>query len=537
MITIALILFGWLVLLLANALFVGDMVDAAHAGNHEWTTLNEAIATRAEVNPLWEKASHVQWVARTLLTRAGVLWMFACFIGLAVYLRRPLRNRLQHYFREPDSAFNLAIFRIVVFGKLVLNNSSHDEFVQHVGLPDVLLHPPSGLGPILSHLLPTAETAPVIGIAWYVATVAATLGLFTRFSTIASLLISLYVLGIPQLYGKVNHMHHLIWFAALAASTRCGDVLSVDAWIRRRREAPAPSRAYGLPLRFAWILLGLVYFFPGVWKLWTGGVDWIFSDHLRNQIWHQWSTFSNWTPIIDPTGSSLLTKMGGLSVIVFEMGFVFMMFSPRTRLIAVLAGLVFHLMNLLTLNIGFFSLMAVYVVLFDWSGILARLGVRSNALGIGVTGGRPGGGTILPPAIMGVILIVPTTWFGITGNNYGWPFACYPKFAYPMFVPERQVIDVELRLPDGTRESSTFLTERSRLRGPRWHGMTKKALNTRDDTLRAERLEALRQLAAGDPPPGAEIIFLKSIYSTKPEDRGNPPLRREEISRISIPGP
>ena len=45
-ITIALILFGWLVLLLANAFFIGDMVDAAHAGNHQWTTLNEAIATR-----------------------------------------------------------------------------------------------------------------------------------------------------------------------------------------------------------------------------------------------------------------------------------------------------------------------------------------------------------------------------------------------------------------------------------------------------------------------------------------------------------
>ncbi|MCH2160382.1 MAG: hypothetical protein MK085_00765, partial [Phycisphaerales bacterium] len=279
-ITIGLTLAGWLVLLLADILFIGDMVSTAHAGNHGWSWLNDAIAVRAEANPLWEEPEHVQWVARTLLTRVGVLWMFACLAGMAWFRRRGLRDRLDHYFRETDSAFNLSIFRIVVFGMLLLNSSSHDEFVQHVGLPDVLLHPPAGLGPILSHLLPTAETAPFIGMAWFVATVAATLGLFTRFSTIASLLLSLYVLGIPQLYGKVNHMHHLIWFAALAASTRCGDVLSLDAWIRRRPEAPAQARCYGLPLRVSWLLLGLVYFFPGLWKLWTGGVDWIFSDHL-----------------------------------------------------------------------------------------------------------------------------------------------------------------------------------------------------------------------------------------------------------------
>ena len=537
-VTVMLILFGWILIGLVESLIIRDMIGQAHRGEHAWVWLNDQISTRMSANPAWEDVSHVEWVARTMMSRLGLVWTGACLLGVAFLNRRTLFIRLKAFFLQPDSALNLAILRVVTFGMIATSTSAREEIVQHTGLPDILLHPISGLGPLLTTMLPSEPSVNYIVIAWATMSVAACFGFLTRFSTIASLLLSLYVMGIPQLYGKVNHMHHLMWFAAIRASSRCGDVFSLDSLIRRRGPAPAPSPIYGLPLRFAWLLLGIVYFFPGIWKIWTGGIDWIWSDHLRNQIWHQWSTFEEWRPLIDPTGWAMLPRLGGLSVIGFELTFILMMFSSRTRMIAAFAGLAFHISNLLVLNIGFFSLMISYIILFNWPAILRSVGIRSIRLGIPARpeeDSRPPRASLLAVAIVGTAVMIPNIHQGIIGNNYGWPFACYPKFGYPMFKPERHVIDVELISPDGQSRDMSFIVGEGRVRNARWHGMTKKALNTRDPELRIRRIEALRRMASGDVPSGSRIRFLRSTYSTDPHDRGSPPIRQVEIGRFMVP--
>ena len=43
----------------------------------------------------------------------------------------------------------------------------------------------------------------------------------------------------------------------------------VAAWKRANRgvtDPPGPSRTYALPIRFVWLLMGLIYFFPGFWN-------------------------------------------------------------------------------------------------------------------------------------------------------------------------------------------------------------------------------------------------------------------------------
>ena len=536
-VTIMLILFGWLLIGLVESLVIRDMIGQAHQGEHAWTWLNTQISTRISANPAWEDVGHVEWVARTMMCRVGVVWTGVCLFGLALRNRRTLFIRLKAFFLQPDFPLNLAILRVLTFG-MIAASTAREGIVQHTGLPDILLHPISGLGPLLTTMLPSEPSVHYIVIAWITLSLAACLGFFTRFTTIASLLLSLYVMGIPQLYGKVNHMHHLMWFAAICASSRCGDVFSLDSLIRKRGPAPGPSPTYGLPLRFAWILLGMVYFFPGIWKIWTGGIDWIWSDHLRNQIWHQWSTFEEWRPLIDPTGWVMLPRLGGMMVIVFELTFVFMMFSPRTRIFAAFAGLAFHFSNLLVLNIGFFSLMISYIILFNWPTILGSIGIRSIRLGIGTQpeeNRRVPFTSLLPVIIIGMAVMIPNLYQGIIGNNYGWPFACYPKFGYPIFKPERQVIDVQLVTPDGQSDVMSFIAGESEDTSSRWHGMTKKALNTKDPELRVKRIEALRQLASGDAPSGSTIRFLRSTYSTDPHDRGNPPIRQVEIGRFMVP--
>ena len=86
---------------------------------------------------------------------------------------------------------------------------------------------------------------------------------------------------------------------------------SLDAWRRRRAGGrgenrgdaggaptlpPARAPEYGVPIRIAWLLLGMVFFFPGLWKLRTAGLGWITGDTLRNQMYWKWAVIPGLTP-------------------------------------------------------------------------------------------------------------------------------------------------------------------------------------------------------------------------------------------------
>jgi uncharacterized membrane protein YphA (DoxX/SURF4 family) len=64
--------------------------------------------------------------------------------------------------------------------------------------------------------------------------------------------------------------------------SRCGDALSIDALLRRRRgHAPAaPGWEYGWPVRAARVSLCLVFLAAGLSKLRHSGLEWVTSDHL-----------------------------------------------------------------------------------------------------------------------------------------------------------------------------------------------------------------------------------------------------------------
>ena len=148
-----------------------------------------------------------------------------------------------------------------------------------------------------------------------------------------------------------------------------------------------------------------------------GGVDWIFSDHLRNQMYHLWSTHEHWRPVIDPSGARWLWAMGGLSVIVFEMAVVVLILFRRTRVMACASGLTFHVANALTLNILFAGLMWCYVALIDWDRLTSRLLPPRTPVRVRQTRRS----SVIIVTLVGLGLIIPNVAMGVLGNNNGWP--------------------------------------------------------------------------------------------------------------------
>ena len=202
------------------------------------------------------------------------------FVVVPLLMRRRAPAFVREFFSTPTEAINLAVFRVILLLYII-----YFFFTQNVlwysRMPPELLFPPPGLGWAAAYLPLGEASVRAASVLFIACCFAGVVGLFTRASLVLGLVSGVYVLGVPQLYGKINHYHHLLWFMAILAVSPCADVLSCDALFAARRRAdrgetapPGASLAYSLPLRFVWLLIGAIYFSSGVWKVWTGGYRW-----------------------------------------------------------------------------------------------------------------------------------------------------------------------------------------------------------------------------------------------------------------------
>jgi len=318
---------------------------------------------------------------RVVIGRALVVALGTALLGAAIVRRRWLIDRARQLFVTARALpVDLAVLRIVAFSMLWFEVERANA-AYYGALPPEFLMPPAGLGWLPRTLPVDPWAAGLVLLLARVSCLAAILGCLTRVSAPMAVLSSAWTLAIPQLYGKLNHDHHVLWFAALLAVSPCADVLAVDAILAARRRAdrgavrpPGPSRAYALPIRIIWVLLGLIYFFPGFWKAWSTGFTWISAENLRQHMFLKWHEFDGWTPLLRIDEMPLLLLLGALGTVVFELSFLALVLSSRLRALAVLGGLCFHNLCGVFLRIPFWSLQASYAALVDWGDVLPRLG-------------------------------------------------------------------------------------------------------------------------------------------------------------------
>ena len=351
-----------------------DVVEAAYGGT-SLEYLDRLVAKDRLKDPDSRTLAYYQERGRHTLERLILLY----FAGLALAALALTRGheRLAAFFGARTSPLNLAVFRIVLFSQVLVFGPRLAIELSH--MPESALVPPPGWSRVLEILPPTPMLVEGLFRLFQLFCLASLLGLFTRAATVGATVLGLYVMGVPQFFGKIDHYHALWWFMLLLAASPSGRALSLDAVLRARSPGEAdtaPGREYALPLRFVWLLIGLIYFFPGFWKFVISGTEWALSDNLKYKMYAKWFELGGWEPLFRLDRYPLLYKGGGLLTMVFEMGFVFALFCRPLRILFILGGVIFYLNNVLFLNIHFTHLMFTYVAFFDWRRLFRRLGAR-----------------------------------------------------------------------------------------------------------------------------------------------------------------
>ncbi len=173
---------------------------------------------------------------------------------------------MREFLHERSSPITLATLRIATFVAIFFSVNVEQTSVM-ASLPPELLRLPTAGGQLLGlfQFSPTAVSwaACILKLICLIGI----LGIASRTTSLLATVLGLYVLGIPECFGKVDHYHHILWISALLSVSPCGDALSVDSLIlgrggfAERLVGPAPDMRYGLPIRFVWLLIGALYFF------------------------------------------------------------------------------------------------------------------------------------------------------------------------------------------------------------------------------------------------------------------------------------
>ncbi|HYJ11117.1 MAG TPA: hypothetical protein VEX18_18975, partial [Polyangiaceae bacterium] len=353
----------------------------------------------------------------TLLgVRIGAVALALIAVGLLLYKRQAVAENLRRFFLEPTAPTNLAILRFVLFGGLARVSVDTSAVFWAAVPPELRFMPPGwrwlhGSLPLNEQLAQGAQYVVVLG------GLCAASGLLTRVTAPITALVAVYLLGVPSFFGKILHMDHaLVLMALVVSASPCGDALSLDRlWLRRRGvPPPGPSTAYTLPIRLSWLLLGTIYLFPGLWKVWNNGDLWLSGERLLWELRDEWGQRSNFNPPMRIDEHPWLLKLLGASTLIFEVGIFFAIFNRYTRIAFAFGAVAFHIGVRAFLGIKFYALVPL-VLLIDFptfgSYKAALAPVRS----------------FVASAAVGCLLLAAQTYVGLAQIDT-WPVALHPKF-------------------------------------------------------------------------------------------------------------
>lgn len=278
--------------------------------------------------------------------------------------------------------------------------------------PEALRFPPPG-----TDWIPLPASQLVFDVALVILVVSAvtlTLGWRSLVSASLASVAMLHVGWATTLTGKVDHQHHLLWVLVLLAASPCANTWAVRPEHRRG--------SHRLPVTAAMLLIGLTYFGAGLQKITDVGVSWAWSDNVRHLATeHAWRHGRE--PLQLLAQSPVASRLAGSAALLFELGFLPMLFFPRIRRRAWPVGLAFHWGTWLTLSIPFVSLQLMYVIFLPWDRDATQ---RALA---GASDVPSGNAATAAQRSLAAGLVGSVTIMALSGMSLAWPVAAYPGFA------------------------------------------------------------------------------------------------------------
>ena len=184
----------------------------------------------------------------------------------------------------PTVPWSLGLCRAGFFGSFYILFLARTDLRWYALFPPGF-HRPRSFFAWLALPTPTLDVLAWLVTAFEFSVILAALGLLTRPATTTAFVVGLYVLGLQFNYGYLHWAHAVVPIVmGILALSPCGAALSADALIRRlvKGRVAGSGGQYRWPIQLVRLVFVTVFLAAGLSKLRQAGLDWIFSDTLRN---------------------------------------------------------------------------------------------------------------------------------------------------------------------------------------------------------------------------------------------------------------
>jgi hypothetical protein len=156
-----------------------------------------------------------------------------------------------------------------------------------------------------------------------------------------------------------------------------------DRWTLLRRgggKLATSTSDYTWPIRLIQLYLAQIYFFSGYAKIVVIGWKWASASNVRN--WMLYCNQADWMRVFHSFGPWIAARPWvcgaiGSGTLVFELGFITVLFSKRARWVLVPLAALFHLGILLSMNLVFLNVPQL-LVFADWDRVTGWVRLRSR---------------------------------------------------------------------------------------------------------------------------------------------------------------
>jgi hypothetical protein len=303
----------------------------------------------------------------------------------------------------PSSAFALGVARLVVSSTFLIS-IIFTSFSALGSLPVTILRPTGVMKLLPWNLydqLLTQSSMVWLKTAMILSLLFSAAGLLTTISTKTSLLLVLFYQGLLRSFGHFNHDEMLaVYCLVVLAFTPCGDVFSIDSWLKRRwggHGGPPlqnvhqagnsrgsfvgvalrghPRFAYAYPILLMQLLVAWTYFSSALIKLRIAGLKYLSPDNLPAlAIFHSLDNLHDTSFRLAfrlPEFKAYLPFVVGF-ILLWELLFPLAVFRRRLRSWILGIGIVFHLSTLFLMNIFFPHHLAMYLIFVNWDRFFGR---------------------------------------------------------------------------------------------------------------------------------------------------------------------
>lgn len=279
---------------------------------------------------------------------------------------------------EKSSPLNLGISRSIFFGLMFLY-FFRVSFKEWAKVSPVFWKPHTFFRLLRVPLL-GYKTIFVLEIAWKILLLTACLGLATRFTTLASFLIGIYLLGIPNCFMKIRHNYGLpIILMGILAVSKCGEGFSLDHLLFLNQQSGAVSMVsadYTWPVRMCWLVMALTLFNSGYSKIKKSGWAWARAENLSVILrgMHYWSVVEE--PLVRwglwIAERPALCWFIGVSTLIIELGYPLALIWPEMRWFLIGSSVFMFLSFRVLMGPDFITFAICQVFWIPWD----RLGIR-----------------------------------------------------------------------------------------------------------------------------------------------------------------